>query len=679
MDPDMNADSGQPAPGFSDSYERPPSKRARTGKRGRKQTSCTQCHLRKQACDKNQPCNRCVQRGVAHLCSTSSKGFSGEADSAPNEVNNVATRRPSDDKEQASPRNRATPASPKLGELFVARGARSFYGTSYFGHQVAARILQEESPDLPSGISRGRDSLRSFRDESSPFSQVWDLLGLLPRQKSAVDRLVDKFLAEVNWCLDAVHERTFRNQYNEFWARRFGFDDLAGVDLRWLALLFIILAFSCLIDAPPNCTKEMQRDCEETSLRFYWASRRAIVIAPSFYGESTDIVRAGLLVTRYLLHTRRLTESWLTISFNMRMAQAQGMHVDGEKWGLSRKTIGQHRRIWSHIYALDRMIALALGRPYAINDNLCLFNEAENIWLDDMDSDDAARAVPQPMELPTPSVLSFLTHRLAKIVGTIQERCFGLASASYDVVLALDRELLSWSERLPAYFRLDFPDLSSDATLPFLKWHRLNLHTSFHFARIMLHRPYLLRESITNRFRPSHEACMSSASADLKIRFDVLTYTAAENLRWALGAHNLFNSAMILGIIAVRNPYSDMTSGILEDLEAYCERLNRDVWLNEVVMAEVKVVELCISKVKGKRRGPTRRPITPLPRPMSVTDDAVGVEGPFPVDSSTSGISPDLGSVYWPAVWEDNQFSFPEVADLDVWEQMISGIAPSLT
>lgn len=58
-----------------------------------------------------------------------------------------------------------------------------------------------------------------------------------------------------------------------------------------------------------------------------WAARRAIVIAPSFYGESTDIVRAGLLVTRYLLYTRRVSESWLTIGFASRMAQAQGMHV----------------------------------------------------------------------------------------------------------------------------------------------------------------------------------------------------------------------------------------------------------------------------------------------------------------------------------------------------------------
>ncbi len=122
---------------------------------------------------------------------------------------------------------------------------------------------------MPSGISRGRDSPQSFRDGSSSFTQIWDLLGQLPRQKSTADHLVDIFLTEVNWSLDAVHEKSFRSRYTEFWGRRFGFDDLATVDLRWLALLFIILAFGVLIDTPNPCTPEMQRDREEASLRFY--------------------------------------------------------------------------------------------------------------------------------------------------------------------------------------------------------------------------------------------------------------------------------------------------------------------------------------------------------------------------------------------------------------------------
>jgi hypothetical protein len=47
---------------------------------------------------------------------------------------------------------------------------------------------------------------------------------------------------------------------------------------------------------------------EEASRSWYWASRRAIVGAPTFYGESLDIVRAGSLVTWYLVINRRAPE-----------------------------------------------------------------------------------------------------------------------------------------------------------------------------------------------------------------------------------------------------------------------------------------------------------------------------------------------------------------------------------
>ncbi|TFB00618.1 hypothetical protein CCMA1212_007448 [Trichoderma ghanense] len=660
---------------MSDSVAARPRKLASKGsRRGRKPTSCTQCHLRKQKCDRNQPCNRCLQRGVAHLCgdSTAANGMT-KASETPQAV---AVSQPY----ASSPRPRRAiqpPMSPRLGSLFANRGSRAFYGSSYFGHQVAARILSEEGQDLPSGISRGRDTLQSFRDESSSFAQVWDLLGLLPRQKSTVDRLVNIFLAEVNWSLDAVHEATFRSSYDEFWGRRFGFDDLANVDLRWLGLLFIILAFGVLLDTPPRLTLDVQREREEASLRFYWAARRAIVIAPSFYGESTDIVRAGLLVTRYLLHTRRVSESWLTIGFASRMGQAQGMHVDGERWRMSRKATEQRRRLWSHIYAIDRMISLALGRPYAIHDEFCLTHEAENVWLDDMGEEEAACVAPQPLNMPTPSVLSFLLYRLAKVIGKIQEKCFGLERASYEAVLQLDADLVMWSEQLPPYFRLDNPDIAGDATLPFLPFHRLYLHTSFHFARIILHRPFLLRESITDRFRSSHEACMASALADLKIRLGTMNSPTADNLRWAFGAHNLFNSAMILGIIAVKAPHSAQAGAILEDLEAYCENLHRDPWLNEFGMAELKVIELCIAKARDARGTlPSSYPSgSPAEPPGSRGNAADGRGRLRPPDWESPTVSSDMSSIYWPTVWEDGQFSFPGAADFSTWEQMISDIA----
>jgi hypothetical protein len=576
-----------------------------------------------------------------------------------------------------------------LGQLYIARGAPSFFGNSYFGHQVAARMIQESAPDLPPmSLLSSKDSLQSFRNDSGPFSQVWDLLGLLPRNKVTVDRLIERFLTEINWAIDTVHPETFRQQFAEFWGRKFGFDEIAGVDLRWLALLFIILAFSVLLDGPATSSPEKRKESEEASVRFYWAARRAIVISPSFHGESLDLVRAGLMVTRYLLYTRQVAESWLTISFAMRMAQAQGMHIDGEKWGLSKKATETRRRLWSNLYMLDKTIALALGRPYAISDHMCLIKAPENIWLDGLTDEQSSVAKAHHISYPTRSAVSLLGTGLAKIAGEIQDRCFGLYPASYDTVVEMDNKLVAWKQKLPTYFSVDDPELSIDESHKFLPWHRLYLHSAFHFARITLHRPHLLRESITNRFGLSHEACISSASSDLKIRLQSLNYGTAENMRWTLGTHNMFNSAFILGIIAVRRPNAPETAAILEDLEEYCERLRKDVWLNEFGLAEVKVVELCIIRTRGFAQA-TEQPSEQTPMsPPDVLPNLVAQERggnsdiPSALDVSDGGISAPSGqpSVYspdmmWPAVWEDQNFAFPQAADLETWEQMISEIA----
>ncbi|KAJ5157322.1 uncharacterized protein N7482_008422 [Penicillium canariense] len=649
--------------------------RARARKRGRKTTSCSQCHIRKQKCNQEIPCSRCIQRGVPELCQW-----------------------PADERDIGIGSHEKVPATAdtqgtELGQLYIARGAPTFFGNSYFGHQVAARMIHESAPELPPmSLLSTQDSLQSFRNDSGPFSQVWDLLGLLPRNKVTVDRLIERFLTEINWAIDTVHPETFRSQFEEFWGRKFGFDEIAGVDLRWLALLFIILAFSVLLDAPTT-SPEKRKESEEASLRFYWASRRAIVIAPSFHGESLDLVRAGLMVTRYLLYTRQIAESWLTVSFAMRMAQAQGMHIDGEKWGLSKKATEVRRRLWGNLYMLDKTIALALGRPYAVSDHMCLIHPPENIWLDDLTGAQSEVTCAQPLTRPTPSTVTLLGIGLARIAGEIQDRCFGLYPASYDVVIEMDEKLVAWKKQLPSYFALDDTDFSLDASNTFLPWHRLYVHSAFHFARITLHRPYLLRESITNRFRLSHEACISSASSDLKIRLESLGYGIAGSMRWTLGTHNMFNSALILGIIAVRRPKAPQTTAILDDLEQYCERLRKDVRLNEFGLAEVKVVELCIARTKGFARNANQSGQEAQPEPLNIMPGILSHEnileenrharmatGGMSLEPTTLCASPDHPSGYspdmmWPAIWEDQNFAFPQAADLETWEQMISEIA----
>lgn len=171
---------------------------------------------------------------------------------------------------------------------------------------AAAIMMQVPSPDLPVGISTrqvpGIGATRYFRNKRGAYAHVWELMGYLPCQKAVVDMLTGRFVKELNAVFDGVHEETFQVHYEMFWDRRWGFNDMATVDLRWLSLLFIILAFSEFLDCPQSCSLETQQDREESSLHFYWAARKCVVIALTFSGESADLVRAGILNTRYLIY-----------------------------------------------------------------------------------------------------------------------------------------------------------------------------------------------------------------------------------------------------------------------------------------------------------------------------------------------------------------------------------------
>lgn len=583
---------------------------------------------------------------------------------------------------RASPEARDAP----VGDLFRSRDAPSFFGSSYFGPQAAAKIIEAPAPDLSSGIRHAAASTYSFRDVGGPFSQIWDLLGLLPRNKASVDRLVDVFLNELNWAIDAVHPASFKAKYDQFWERKFGFDDFATIDLRWLALLFIVLAYGVFLDCPNPKNAEIQCELQETSLRFYWAARRAIVIAPTFYGESTDLVRAGVLVTRYLIHLRRVPEAWLTTSFAMRMAQAQGIHIDGERWRLPRRETETRRRLWSHLYMLDKTIALAIGRPFAIVDQQCQVKRATNVWLDDETDESATVITELPLSEPTLSVYNFLAHDLAKIIGNIQERCFGLHTVSYDTVLSLDRDILAWEAKLPNYYHVQEPYTSMDRRHPFLYWNRLHLHSMYHFARVTLHRPYLLRQSITNRFKQSHDACISSACADLAMRIDYFQQPLHDRLKWTLGPHHLFNSALVLGIIAVKDPHSRRSHGILEDLIAYCAMQRADIWLNEFALAEVKIIELCISKVQKFRTNRAAGNSGPVsqsgsdnavsrPTVVSVSDQQIFATSHDDFNSPNTALSAEtIPGIPWQAPWGDPTFTLFEPTDLQHWENVLDSI-----
>lgn len=93
--------------------------------------------------------------------------------------------------------------------------------------------------------------------------------------------------------MDILYEEDFRAKYATFWRIKGEFEDMIRIDVRWLALLHVVLAFGALLDRGPN----RAADPESLSYRFFVGARRALSEAPSFGGESIDTVRAYALVS----------------------------------------------------------------------------------------------------------------------------------------------------------------------------------------------------------------------------------------------------------------------------------------------------------------------------------------------------------------------------------------------
>lgn len=243
--------------------------------------------------------------------------------------------------------------------------------------------------------------------------------------------------------------------------------------------------------------------------------------------DTLESIMARLYAHRFLIVHRMAREAWTCLRLGIQSAQALGLHRDGTKLGLDAYETEERRRIFSYLYYSDKTMSLMLGRPQAIQE--CHFDT-----LPPSDSDSAQppsthkrRRIPgsSVVDNPVPTVFKFiaLRHSLSMIIGRITEHFQDLrASKGYSHVVELEKQLQQWRESLPGPYRLasgddaEGSDRSFDAECPFLIVHRHLLNVEFHYVRIALHRPYLLRNS--QQYSLSRTACFESAKRDVGAR-----------------------------------------------------------------------------------------------------------------------------------------------------------------
>lgn len=249
---------------------------------------------------------------------------------------------------------------------------------------------------------------------------------------------------------------------------------------------------------------------------------------------------------------------------------------------------------------------------------------------------------------------------------------FAIRPPEYSTVLKLDQELLAWQSNLPDFFAINSPDTSLDAKYHYIFVQRHLLACEFLFARITLHRPYLLRKrDRDNQYLYSREAAIESAKADLLGR-RAFMFEKPVDLKVNSGGYRVLNSYIVLGVAIKLEPNTpradelrrllDVVAGLAPDEQG---RISEPI-----VKDELAIVEFLTQKAKtGEADTNNSAPVPPYSHVLPDNQKA-----PSSNKRESFGLAAAASNAERRGPASDPAWSFvaPEMATIDVHQPFSS-------
>ncbi|GAB1313589.1 Multidrug resistance regulator 1 [Madurella fahalii] len=497
-------------------------------KRRRIVISCTECHRRKQKCDRKLPCANCVSRNKQSAC----KYETG----AP-----TARQHDKHDKHAATATGRAATGratmSPEDDDTDTTKPARSDYNDNSntknnndnnnnnnlptFGYTPASASasntltflsrIDGAHPDAQPLTTTLQCPSRSASNNLSS-QRYKSLVRQLPARKY-ITTLASIYFRHFNWQYYALDAATFNAQLEQWYETPFAtlaHPDQLPTEMRaFPGLVFQVLAVALQVAEGSEEEEELAGLKYAGGMSFddlageYSDVGMEVLALLGKRGMGLNNVLAGWVRGAVLKYLGLVTESWHAIGSAIRDAQEIGLHrdaLDPKPRGDSAEAVLENqweiqhrRRVWMTLVMWDVHMACVLGRPTTITLNTA----SASLPVDAPDPRDRSRTPVLPRtedEPPTPLTRAIWGHYLIAPLQEIMEmEKEGPCPKDFGRVEKVHKELLDLEARMPAYFRLENPDTRFDA-VPDCYWlpiSRVLMPQMSSFALMALHRPYI--------------------------------------------------------------------------------------------------------------------------------------------------------------------------------------------
>ena len=304
--------------------------------------SCTECHRRKQKCNRQIPCDQCLSRKIPHLCRQFVNGVDDpfkyehdvkvRLDNLTNSINrleyivtnNLINQQPPSTSPQKyyKDSNVSNDNIKPINELLILEDQGRLDKGRFFGSSAMSSVSEPPIKLPPFGIQTSIEEMNYNKQFESNFDKVVRLLSTsgisinslqnliknLP-SKQLQNSLINVYFNEIDWRYPLFSPRFYKS-YDDFHVSLSeGIQTITPPLVRFLPLLLITMAIATLTAPDDIVGDNINR--KQMHEKFYGASRRASNLAGAMQDDDLDSVLCGLLTARYLILVRRASEGFV--------------------------------------------------------------------------------------------------------------------------------------------------------------------------------------------------------------------------------------------------------------------------------------------------------------------------------------------------------------------------------
>ncbi|KAJ7781484.1 fungal-specific transcription factor domain-containing protein [Mycena metata] len=384
--------------------------------------------------------------------------------------------------------------------------------------------------------------------------------------RDLADKLVNAYFSRIHFLNPVIDKPSFLRMYTQL-MDSMPDPGFARAQAAFTSLVFAVFACSARLVEDPRLSISESQDDGGMGMLYY--ERALILQYISHANTQIAHVQCFILLSSFLCSINCLPQAWILVGQAVRTGQDLGLHRTPRRLTITSIDKETRRKVWWGVYSLDRMLALALGRPLGINDSDC--DVELPVEVDDEHLPDYFAGASMTQRQPSLMAGSVALTGLYKLGGRVLREVYALENCKDHLeperkaelqrtVESLDALLTKWCDDLPAVFKSQSETDEQVSMGAVLCSHYYSVLTTLHRNLLPVKRDQPVTAKSTVKAVSSARSCIRLAPS--------MKNVVPPSHHLAFFIQHLFSSAVILLLYAMHSSEPRAASAALDEAKS---------------------------------------------------------------------------------------------------------------